>query len=275
MKLARSLTLAALLACIGTAHAGAIHDDNLFTNILPANDDGSTGLVPIGFNINFYGVNHSDLFVNNNGNVTFNAPLSTYTPFGLTTSSIPIIAPYFADWDSRGPGSGVTRYGQGNIGGRQVFGVNWINIGYYPSAVNRTNSAQLILTDRSDTGAGNFDIQFNYDRIQFEAGSASGGSGGLGGTSAAVGYTDGGVHDYEFAGSRVNGAFLDTNLSTGLIHGALNSSVLGQYNFSVRNGTVLPVPEPENLVLMSLAGLMMVSRLRKGRSFKKAVQATA
>jgi hypothetical protein len=46
-------------------------------NSLAGNDDGSTGAVPIGFAlpINFFGSPASTLFVNNNGNVTFDQPL--------------------------------------------------------------------------------------------------------------------------------------------------------------------------------------------------------
>jgi hypothetical protein len=43
-------------------------------NALPSNDDDSSPAVPIGFPINFFGVTHTELFVNNNGNVTFGAP---------------------------------------------------------------------------------------------------------------------------------------------------------------------------------------------------------
>lgn len=50
-------------------------------NTLPGNDDGSTGLVPIGLTANFFGTNYSALFVNNNGNLTFDAPLAEFTPF--------------------------------------------------------------------------------------------------------------------------------------------------------------------------------------------------
>ena len=53
------------------------------SNTLAANDDGSTAAVPIGFTINFFGADHSSLFVNNNGNVTFDAALETFTPFNL------------------------------------------------------------------------------------------------------------------------------------------------------------------------------------------------
>jgi hypothetical protein len=38
---------------------------------------------PIGFPINFFSVTRTALFVNNNGNVTLDAPLSAFTPFGL------------------------------------------------------------------------------------------------------------------------------------------------------------------------------------------------
>ena len=105
---------AALLVALGTslAHAGAIHDASLFTgNTIPANDDSYSGLVAIGFNMNFYGTSYSNLYVNNNGNTTFTGPLSTYTPFGITGVSTPMLAPFFADVDTRADASWQVTYG--------------------------------------------------------------------------------------------------------------------------------------------------------------------
>ena len=242
--------LGVFLLLTNVLFAGAVRP-GFNANALPANDDGSTGLVPVGFDLNFFGVPYSQLYVNNNGNVTFNGPLSTFTPFPITTTNTPIIAPFFADVDTQGAGSDIVRYSYGieMVDGHHAFGVNWVNVGYFSQGTDKLNSFQLVLIERPDTGAGDFDIELNYDKVQWEAGSASGGSGGLGGSAARAGYANGSATNpvaLELNGSAVNGAFLDSNLVTGLIYNSLNSQEPGRYLFHVRNGVVTDNPPVAN-----------------------------
>ncbi len=211
---------------------------------LPGNDDGSTGIVPLGFSANFFGPTYTSLFVNNNGNITFQAASGTYTPTGLTgTTYRPIIAPFFADVDTRPAASGDVTYGSGTVDGHAAFGVNWVNVGFYSNRTDKLNSFQLVLIARPDTGPANFDIEFNYDKVQWETGDGSGGVNGLGGDSAEAGFSNGtGAANtfFKLTGSGIDGAFLDTNLPTGLKNNSLNTSVQGRYVFSARAGA-LPV----------------------------------
>jgi hypothetical protein len=214
-------------------------------NSLPAEDDMPSPQANIGYNINFFGVQTNQCFVNNNGNITLNQAEPTFTPFGLTTAlGEPIIAPFFADVDTRGNSSLVT-YGTDTLCGHQVFGVDWIHVNYFlsdgsASHVDKFNDFQLILIDRSDTGAGNFDIEFNYDTINWETGDASGGTNGLGGSSAVAGYSNGTGTAGTFAqlpGSGVNGAFLDGGPNA-LNATAIDANTPGRIHFGVRNGLV-------------------------------------
>ena len=263
----------AISATVG--YAGAIHDSGLFTNVLPANDDGSTGLVNLGFTANINSTNYTQTYVNNNGNITFNNPLGTFTPSAISGGAFgPIIAAFFADVDTRAAGSLPVTYGNTTLGGFNVFGVDYIHVGVYNSQPI-FNDFQMILTDRSDTGAGNFDIQFNYDTIVWEAGTASSApEGGLGGTSALVGYWTSPTSNFTLPGSLVNGALVNGGLVNGgpnaLISHSLNSNILGQYNFQVRNGAVIPpvlvdgVPEPETYAML-LAGLGLLGFIARRR----------
>jgi Nidogen-like len=249
-----------------TAHAGAIRDAALFSgNSLAANDDGSTGAVNLGFAINVSGTSYTTAYVNNNGNITFTGPLGTYTPSGIVTSSTPIIAPFWADVDTRGAGSSLVTYSSSVINTQSVFGVNWINVGYYSGQTDKLNSFQLIVTS---LGSGNARLEFNYDSITWETGSASQGVNGFGGAPAHVGYTLGTGLAAELPGSGQTLAFINGNAATGLTTHSLNSTVAGRYIFDLQGGVIVNpppvgnVPLPATLLLLA-AGMVSLLGFKK------------
>ena len=220
------------------------------TNSLGYEDDAPSASATLPFAINFFGTSYMNLFVNNNGNVTFNYYLTAYTPEPLVDLGMDIIAPFWADVDTRSTNSGVVTYGSGTVDGRAAFGVNWINVGYYQAKYDKLNSFQLVLIDRADRTNGDFDLEFNYAQIQWEAGDVSGGSDGqyVWGdiddyhSPARAGYASASGLTFELNGSAVPHALLDTNLVTGLIYTNFNSSVLGKYVFQFHNGIPLGTP---------------------------------
>lgn len=229
------------LAAVSDLTAQVIRTNpGFYKNSVPRNDDGSGPATPLGFSINFFGKVRDTAFVNNNGNITFDSPLSTFTPFGLQKTSREIIAPFFADVDTRGPGSTLVTYGQDTVGGRKAFAANYIEVGYYERHDDKRNRVQVVVIDRSDTGPGNFNIEFNYERIVWETGDASGGTGGFGGVPATVGWSNGTTDDgssFQLEGSMVRGAFLDTG-PRALIRAHMNTATVGRLLFQARDGSI-------------------------------------
>ncbi|HEY5170368.1 MAG TPA: nidogen-like domain-containing protein, partial [Acidimicrobiia bacterium] len=224
---ARTVVSVAAVAVLGSAGlvaatsstAGALGPNAIRagfnTSTFGGNDDDST-TVSLPFPVHFFSGTFNQLFLNNNGNVTFDAALPAYTPFDLSTANRVIIAPFLADVDTR-TGNAVT-YGTGTVDGHSAWGVNWPGVGCYNLNTSVLNNFQMILVDRSDVAAGDFDIEFNYDRIQWDSGQASDGDANcLNGSSARAGYSDGtAANTFELPGSAVDGAFLDSNSTSGL-----------------------------------------------------------
>lgn len=238
----RTLVLPALIASVlsGGAQAVPLLDFGIGTSgygteFLPANDDGSTGLLSLPFSINFFGSSYDSFFVNNNGNISFDSPIGTYTPDAFPIASQPMIAPYWGDVDTRGTGN-VWIYSPNS----DTLVVTWDKVGYYSAATDKTNSFQLVLRNRADTGEGNFDVDFRYESLQWTTGDASNGSGGLGGIPAQAGYDAGdGTNYFMLPGSRT-GEVLNLQNTTNVAGGDA-----GLWSFAIRSG-MLPGSSASN-----------------------------
>ena len=224
------------------------------------NDDGFSGPISLGFTtpLTFFGHTYTSFFANNNGNISFNEGISDFTPTGPQGATEPIISPFFADVDTRGAGSGVLHL-RTDIANEII--VTWDSVGYFGSHDDKLNSFQLVLRGPDfSIPAGEGAIGFFYKTMQWETGDVSGGSGGFGGTPAAVGFGDGSSNGEVLQGSIANG-----------ISGIVNDKHIW---FDPNLQAIIPggpsptgVPEPTTFLLLG-SGLvtLLVSRARRRRS---------
>ncbi len=234
-------TLLALFVFASLLPAQAIRGNSGFTTNLLGNGDDNFKSASVGFNLNFFGQTYQSTYVTNNGNITFGTintigSSAAWVPSSLRSLNLPMIAPFYADVDTTRTAS-VT-YGTSIVNDRRAFGVNYVGVGYFDAKSDKLNSFQVVLIERSDTGAGNFDIEFNYGSIKWDIGDDTN----IGRAYASVGYTNGTVgalnSSFELPGSLTMGAFLD-NGPFALIRQTRNSGgVLGRLVFAVRNGNI-------------------------------------
>ena len=234
-------------------------------NSLSRNDDGSfqlniTSVFESG--INFFGTNYTSLFINTNGNVTFGSAQSTYTPAGMAGVTRPMIAPFFADVDTRGgavtassggtsTGSNLIWYDLDTV--NDVITITWDDVGYYNAKTNKLNAFQMELID---LGGGDWTVRFVYESINWTTGDASGGSNGLGGTVATAGFTAGnGVDFYQLPTSGSQAAMLDLDLNNG------NQGEQAVWEFLSDGGTVFDIAMSANSVQEFAAGGTVVGTL--------------
>jgi gliding motility-associated-like protein len=148
------------------------------------NDDGSSPNITLPFNFCFYGQNNNSCYINNNGNVSFGASYGTFSANPFPDPTFIMVAPFWADVDTRAAGSGVVYY---KITPTAMI-VRWKTVGYYSVYDDKLNDFQLIITDGTDPilPAGN-NVSFCYGDMQWTTGDASSGTNGFGGTPATVG----------------------------------------------------------------------------------------
>lgn len=160
----------------GTAVTGLGGAQGYGETALARSDDGSlqvdvSSVFEGGFN--YFGSTFSgaQLFINTNGTVSFGTDQPQYPTATNTASFDNIIAPFWADVDTRIDGedaeSGQIWIDQ-NIAMDTVT-ITWENVGSYRRNADQTNLFQLQLVDR---GSGDFDIVIRYERIDWIAGTS-------------------------------------------------------------------------------------------------------
>jgi hypothetical protein len=237
------VTLGMVLGVLGvwaaSAHALAVVPaPGCTTTSLPRNDDSLSAAVPLGFSVFFGGTTYSAIYIDNNGFVRFrNDAIPWWQLRQWESTSIPVIAPFHADVDTRGALSAEVTYGPITYEGRAALCINWVDVGYFSARDDKRNSFQLILVDRSDVRSGEFDIIMNYDRVQWEAGDDSGAVGGVGGAfPPRAGFYDGVNPPVELPGSLRISELLDGGLNA-LVASSRIDNTNGRYIFSIRNFT--------------------------------------
>ncbi|XP_062582966.1 sushi, nidogen and EGF-like domain-containing protein 1, partial [Saccostrea cucullata] len=200
---------------------------------LPANDDGFTSRIPISVSFPFFGSSYNSIYVNNNGDVTFETPLSECTsqPFPIDGSHR-IIAPFWTDIDTRKGGRlwyrtttdrTILQRGTNNINtlfpnivtftATWMMIITWEDVAAYGCSTSGScqqwNTFQLVLINN---GVNSF-VVYDYNKITWTQ-------------SAQVGFNAGdGVHYYSVPGSMTNAVLNLPQMS--------NIGIPGQYVFRV------------------------------------------
>uniref|UniRef100_A0A8C9YBZ3 NIDO domain-containing protein n=1 Tax=Sander lucioperca TaxID=283035 RepID=A0A8C9YBZ3_SANLU len=131
----------------------------------PRSDDGSSPLIPLQRPFVYFGRSYSQIYVNQNGDLTFNGAFSSYSPQRFPMyGTRDVIAVFWTDLDNRVNGeiyynqytSGsvlqqatqdINRYFPGlNFNANWVFVATWYEVAYYPTTGTRTTIQAVLIS---------------------------------------------------------------------------------------------------------------------------------
>ena len=200
---------------------------------LTLTNNASTIAVPLGFPIDFGGGAVSSLFINENGIVSFTAPITSTSFTSLSALGQPVIAPYFADltsvtfvgsvFEMSGQHFGQLMYQRGSAAAVEgsdgnfdqadevpAFSVLW----YGPTNTDGVQIfTQIVIYSHTSSGAGDFDLRIRYGNADTDAYNTGTGASGIAGlqlgtntlniTAPLAATTD---FFYSFRGGKLQGA---------------------------------------------------------------------
>jgi cysteine-rich repeat protein len=146
-------------------------------------NDGASGPLELGDlfpqGLDYFGTVYTDLYLNENGNLSFGRDYSAFVPLEFPLQGRPpMITPFWSDidlcWDQftwvcpLPPDIDNAVYLHLDTAGGRVI-MTWHEVGYSPVGKDKANSFQLIITARPEVAATSFDIEFRYENIEWTA----------------------------------------------------------------------------------------------------------
>jgi len=240
------------------ANDGAVERDIYSVAEVPPN--GERESTP--FSINFFGTVYDSFFINENGVISFGAPLSgpPRNVDDVFTAGVPVIVPFYADADMAVQGGAALAF---------TFGINmFVNLrSTYQGSSDPSIVDEMQVAFFGSQSTTDFRLELNYGLLQWQSGDLDGGVNGLGGIAPRIGFSDGFGRTFEVAGSGENGVLLNPSFDAPCAPGSLSVGC-NDYFFEFidglpyRNGipifpTAVVEPGTAALVLLALvlAGL--------------------
>lgn len=209
-------------------------------NITWSTDDGYSPVINLPFTFCFFGDNYTSVYMNNNGNISFNNGISTFSSNAFPSNGNTMIAAFWADFDFGGTGTMHATI----TPTAAIF--NWVAAGYFSSQTDKINTCQIVITDGTDPLITGGNCAIHYADMQWTTGSASSGVNGFGGTPATAGANRGNNIDY-FQIGRFDHAGVDYDGPTGANDGVSwldNKSFF--FDFCSAGSNIPPVPLQTN-----------------------------
>jgi hypothetical protein len=177
-------------------------------------DDGWAAASPFSlpFTYCFYGNNYNQVWMNNNGNITFGSGYGTFssTPFPLAGPAM--VAAFWGDFYLTAGGTMHATI----TPTAAIF--NWVSMGYYSNMNDKINTCQIVITNGADPLVIEGNTAIHFADMQWTTGAASSGVGGFGGVPATVGANSGDGINYVQIG-RFDHAGVDYDGPSGLNDG--------------------------------------------------------
>lgn len=155
-------------------------------------DDGWVTASPLTlpFQFCFYGVSYNQVWMNNNGNISFGSGISSFSSTAFPSVGNKMIAAFWADFYLTNGGTMHATI----TPTAAIF--NWVSMGYYNNQSDKVNTCQIVITNGTDPLVIEGNTAIHFADMQWTTGSASAGVGGFQGIPATVGANAGNGIDF-------------------------------------------------------------------------------